>query len=282
MRSGNLASRRALRPVAGLASSDFSQKVHQDRIIQHALGQQPLELAVLILELAQLPGIGHFQAAVLRLQLVERCRAEAVLAANLHRRQACFLLLDHPDDLLLGKTDLPHSSAPSLGQTVHQIEEASGRQVTDDAPLRQGLRELAAERRPFGFRRLGYLLANEGTTPNHKKLLRVYRDENQRVRRRGGRKRLRRQGTNVATASTERAQVARLRVRYLDLQPTLLILYVGEENTQQCPALAGDTSLSGVRGTPELTRLIGMQGKPHTAVSDNRTELTSLAILRWS
>lgn len=32
----------------------------------------------------------------------------------------------------------------------------------------------------------------------------------------------------------------------------------------------------------ELTRLIGMRGKPHTAVSDNGTELTSLAILRWS
>ena len=51
----------------------------------------------------------------------------------------------------------------------------------DDGALRQRLRELAAERRRFGYRRLGYLLAREGITPNHKKLLRV--------RRRGGRKR---------------------------------------------------------------------------------------------
>jgi putative transposase len=43
----------------------------------------------------------------------------------------------------------------------------------DDGPLRQRLRELAAERRRFGYRRLGYLLAREGITPNHKKLLRV-------------------------------------------------------------------------------------------------------------
>lgn len=59
----------------------------------------------------------------------------------------------------------------------------------DDAPLRQRLRELAAERRRFGYRRLGYLLAREGMTPNHKKLLRIYREEGLRVRRRGGRKR---------------------------------------------------------------------------------------------
>src|SRR5204863_518112 len=59
----------------------------------------------------------------------------------------------------------------------------------DDAPLRTRLRELAAERRRFGYRRLGYLLAREGMTPNHKKLRRIYREENLRVRRRGGRKR---------------------------------------------------------------------------------------------
>ncbi|WP_206431235.1 hypothetical protein, partial [Sphingomonas sp. ABOLE] len=39
------------------------------------------------------------------------------------------LLLDHPDDLLLGETALPHSSAPSLGQTLHQSEGANRGQV---------------------------------------------------------------------------------------------------------------------------------------------------------
>lgn len=59
----------------------------------------------------------------------------------------------------------------------------------DDTGLRQRLRELAGERRRFGYRRLGYLLAREGMRPNHKKLLRLYREEGLRVRRRGGRKR---------------------------------------------------------------------------------------------
>ena len=42
-------------------------------------------------------------------------------------------------------------------------------------------------RRRFGYRRLGYLLARKGITPNHKKLLRIYREEGLRVRAGNGR-----------------------------------------------------------------------------------------------
>jgi putative transposase len=44
------------------------------------------------------------------------------------------------------------------------------------------LRELAVVRRRFGYRRLSYLLAREGLKPNHKKLLRLYREEGLKVR----------------------------------------------------------------------------------------------------
>jgi hypothetical protein len=43
-----------------------------------------------------------------------------------------------------------------------------------------------------------------------------------------------------------------------------------------------DTPLSGARVAREVTRLIGMSGKPRIVVSDDDTELTSSAILRWS
>ena len=43
---------------------------------------------------------------------------------------------------------------------------------------------------------------------------------------------------------------------------------------------AGGRHVCGV--ARELTRLIGLRGKPHTVVSDNSTELISSAILRWS
>lgn len=53
----------------------------------------------------------------------------------------------------------------------------------DDSTVRQRLRELAAERRRFGYRRLGWMLAREGHALNHKKLYRLYREERLMVRR---------------------------------------------------------------------------------------------------
>src|SRR5260370_33248640 len=54
---------------------------------------------------------------------------------------------------------------------------------------RARLRELAAIRRRFGYRRLHILMSREGLLMNHKKFRRLYREERLQVRRRGGRKR---------------------------------------------------------------------------------------------
>jgi putative transposase len=61
--------------------------------------------------------------------------------------------------------------------------------LRNDTALRQRLRELAAERRRFGYRRLHILLSREGWAINHKKLYRLYREEGLTVRKRTGRKR---------------------------------------------------------------------------------------------
>jgi len=59
----------------------------------------------------------------------------------------------------------------------------------DDGLLRTRLKELASQRRRFGYRRLGLLLARQGVRINRKKLYRLYREERLSVRKRGGRKR---------------------------------------------------------------------------------------------
>ena len=61
----------------------------------------------------------------------------------------------------------------------------------DDGVLRTRLKELAAVRRRFGYRRLHLLLQREGVAVNHKKPYRIYREEKLVVRKRGGRKRVR-------------------------------------------------------------------------------------------
>jgi putative transposase len=56
---------------------------------------------------------------------------------------------------------------------------------------------------------------------------------------------------------------------------------VVDDCTRECLALVPDTSISGIRVARELDRLLVAYGKPKTIVSDNGTELTSNAILRW-
>jgi len=62
----------------------------------------------------------------------------------------------------------------------------------------------------------------------------------------------------------------------------LRILVVVDDCTRECLALVPDTSISGTRVARELDRLMVAYGKPTTIVSDNGTELTSNAILRWT
>jgi putative transposase len=59
----------------------------------------------------------------------------------------------------------------------------------DDVAIRARLKELASQRRRFGYRRLHILLKREGVEINWKKLYRLYREERLTVRKRGGRKR---------------------------------------------------------------------------------------------
>ena len=61
----------------------------------------------------------------------------------------------------------------------------------DHAEIREVMREIAAMRRRFGYRRVGVMLELKGHIMNHKKLYRLYREEGLSVRRRRGRKRAR-------------------------------------------------------------------------------------------
>lgn len=152
----------------------------------------------------------------------------------------------------------------------------------DDAPIRARLRELAAIRRRFGYRRLQILLRREGTHMNHKKLRRLYAEERLQVRRRGGRKRA--LGTR-APLTLPQGPNQRWSLDFLSDAMTdgrrFRILAVVDDFTRECLCLVADTSLSGTRVTRELDTIIAARGRPLLCVSDNGTELTSMAILRW-
>jgi len=58
-------------------------------------------------------------------------------------------------------------------------------------------------------------------------------------------------------------------------------LCIVDDFSRECLACVADTSLSGVRVVRELTHLISERAMPEIIVSDNGTELTSSAVLRW-
>lgn len=56
-----------------------------------------------------------------------------------------------------------------------------------------------------------------------------------------------------------------------------------DDYSRECLALIADTSISGMRVARELDlAILERLAKPAMVVSDNGTELTSMAILRWS
>ena len=60
------------------------------------------------------------------------------------------------------------------------------------------------------------------------------------------------------------------------------VQFPGYDCTRENLGLIADTSLSGARVARELTAMIRIYGKPDCIVSDNGTEFTSTAILKWA
>lgn len=157
------------------------------------------------------------------------------------------------------------------------------RKRPDDATVRQRLRELAAERRRFGYRRLGWMLAREGHAMNHKKLYRLYHEEQLMVRRRRGRKRAlgTRAPMTLPNAINQRWSLDFVSDTLSDGR-RFRILCIVDDFSRECLAAVVDTSLGGVRVVRELEQLGFERGTPRVIVSDNGTELTSCAVLRWA
>jgi putative transposase len=151
-----------------------------------------------------------------------------------------------------------------------------------DTVLRAQLRELANERKRFGYRRLFILLRRGGEPSGINRIHRLYREEGLSVRKRKSRRRA--VGAR-APILVEAVANARWSVDFIHDQfasgRRFRILNVVDDVTRECLAAVPDTSISGRRVARELTTLIEQRGKPGLIVSDNGTEFTSNAMLAW-
>ncbi len=149
--------------------------------------------------------------------------------------------------------------------------------------MRQRLRELAAERPRFGYRRLHALLRREGVAVNHKRVERLYRAEGLAVRKRA-RKRVARDGRGRPTRPTRPNEQWTLDFLgdALASGRRIRLLTVEDVFTREALAIEVDTSLPGVRVTQVLDRVVGQRGVPTEIVLDNGPELTGKALDRWA
>jgi putative transposase len=166
-----------------------------------------------------------------------------------------------------------------IGRATLRYERRRG----EDEQLRRRLRELAAERPRFGYRRLHALLRREGVVVNHKRVERLYRAEGLAVRRRT-RKRVARDGRGrpalpgrpnqqwgVDFVSDALAWGRRIR-----------LFTVVDVFTREALAIEVDTSLPGARVVQVLERLAGERGAPNEIVLDNGPELAGKALDQWA
>jgi putative transposase len=149
--------------------------------------------------------------------------------------------------------------------------------------LRQRLRELAAVRIRFGYRRLTVLLKREGWRVNAKRIYRLYSDEGLTVRTKP-RKRLAsrpRVPVPAPTRPNERWSMDFVSARLADGRwfRTLTVLDV---YTREALALVADRSLSGIKVAAALTPIVARRGAPAAIMIDNGGEFVSRAMDAWA
>jgi putative transposase len=155
--------------------------------------------------------------------------------------------------------------------------------MRDENQDKEKIREIALARPRFGYRRIHIILKKEGLRINHKKLFRLYKEMGLKVRKRGSRRRA--VGTRItrikASKINEVWSIDFMSDRLADGRK-IRLLNIVDEYTRENLKIVVDTSLSGTRVVRELEELVNLRGKPHQIISDNGTEFTSMAVLRWS
>jgi putative transposase len=153
----------------------------------------------------------------------------------------------------------------------------------EEESLRRRLRELAAARPRFGYRRLHVLLRREGVIVNHKRVERLYREEGLAVRRRT-RKRVARDGRGRAALPERPNQQWGIDFvsDALAWGRRIRLFTVVDVFTREVLAIEVDTSLPGGRVVRVLERLAIERGAPDEIVLDNGPELAGKAVDQWA
>lgn len=153
----------------------------------------------------------------------------------------------------------------------------------DDMALRQRLRELAAVRRRFGYRRLGVLLRREGWKVNHKRVYRLYREEDLAVRTKKRRRRPSHARVEWPAADgPDQRWSMDLMADRLESGRQFRILTTVDCFSRECPLIEAGVSIRGETVARALERLSFHRHLPRVITVDNGSEFYSRALDAWA
>lgn len=150
--------------------------------------------------------------------------------------------------------------------------------------LRIRLRDLAAARPSYGYRRLWLLLRREGWTVNHKLVARLYREEGLALRKRKPKRRVsaaRREGVPTPGETNESWSMDFMAdALYSGRQ--IRVLTIVDNFSRESLAIRVGFSLKGDDVVEVLNGLLRERGRPRSIRVDNGTEFTSVVMDQWA
>ncbi len=152
-----------------------------------------------------------------------------------------------------------------------------------DGALRLRIRELATSRVRFGYKRIHVLLRREGWQVNHKKVYRIYREENLAIRTKPRKKLASRQRVPLECATTPNQQWSM--DFFMDrIEDGLMfrILTVIDNFSRECLACHADRSITGEKVSQVLNRIAQTRRYPESIRVDNGSEFYSRAMDSWA
>lgn len=156
-------------------------------------------------------------------------------------------------------------------------------QAKDQSALKIRLRDLAAARVRYGYRRLHVLLQREGWQINHKRVYRLYQQEGLSLRLKRAKKRVSaaRVPCPPANAPNERWSLDFMTERLADGR-RFRVLTLVDHFSRGSPALEVDFSLSGEKVVAVLERLAATGVKPKILHVDNGPGFLSKVLDAWA
>lgn len=156
------------------------------------------------------------------------------------------------------------------------------RRRPDDEPIAQRMRDLAAERPRWGWRRLKIMFFRDGIEIGHDRFLRIYRANGLQVRPRRKRKVTYVRGSLVPPVSrpNERWSIDFMHDRLANAR-TIRTLNIVDDFTRECLALEVGFSFGSADVLRAFETIAFERGLPGTVRFDNGSEFTSRAMLQW-